>query len=100
MPTDLREVLGERIRRQRMALGLSQTDFAAKTGIPVQVLSRLEHGRQSIWVERLVELAAALQVSTDYLLGLTDDPAPARRAQRKRSAKDVATLVAAAAEGR
>jgi transcriptional regulator with XRE-family HTH domain len=54
-----------------MALGLNQTALAEQTAIPIQVLSRLEHGHQSIYVERLVALAQALRVSTDYLLGLT-----------------------------
>jgi|RhiMetdeSRZDD1v2_1073273.scaffolds.fasta_scaffold443456_4 transcriptional regulator with XRE-family HTH domain len=89
MPTDLRQILGERIKRRRLTLGVSQTDFATQTGIPVQVLSRLEHGRQSIWVERLAELAGALQVSTDYLLGRTDDPTPPRKHLRPRKAAPV-----------
>jgi transcriptional regulator with XRE-family HTH domain len=65
-----------------MALGLNQTELAEQTAIPIQVLSRLEHGRQSIYVERLVELAQALRVSTDYLLGLTVDSSPPVAAQR------------------
>jgi transcriptional regulator with XRE-family HTH domain len=89
MSTDLRQVLGERIRQRRKTLGVSQTDFAVQTGIPVQVLSRLEHGRQSIWVERLAELAGALHVSTDYLLGRTDDPAPPTQRPRRRPAAPV-----------
>src|SRR5215470_13405759 len=79
---EVRQVLGERVRRQRMALGLNQTELAGKTAIPSQVLSRLEHGLQSIYVERLVELAKALRVSTDYLLGLTADSSPQVAPQR------------------
>jgi transcriptional regulator with XRE-family HTH domain len=71
---DVRHILGERVRRCRMALGLNQTTFADKVGIPVPTLSSIEHGRQSIYVERVVQLATALAVSTDYLLGLADDP--------------------------
>ena len=73
---DVRQILGERVRRRRMALGLNQTAFADTVGIPVPTLSSIEHGRQSIYVERVVHLAQALAVSTDYLLGLTDDPQP------------------------
>jgi transcriptional regulator with XRE-family HTH domain len=69
-----------------MALGMNQATFAATTRIPVQVLSRLEHGRQSIWIERLVDLAEALQVSTDYLVGRSDDPTPPRKRPRSRTA--------------
>jgi transcriptional regulator with XRE-family HTH domain len=71
---EVRQILGERVRRRRMALGLNQTAFADKVGIPVPTLSSIEHGHQSIYVERAVQLAQALGVSTDYLLGLSDDP--------------------------
>ena len=71
---EVRQILGERVRRRRMALGLNQTAFADKVGIPVPTLSSIEHGHQSIYVERAVQLAQALDVSTDYLLGLSDDP--------------------------
>lgn len=86
MATDIRQVLGDRIRRRRMALGMNQTAFAATTRIPVQVLSRLEHGHQSIGVERLVDLAEALQVSTDYLVGRSDDPTPPKRQRPRKTA--------------
>ena len=71
---DVRQILGERVRRRRMALGLNQTAFADTVGIPVPTLSSIEHGHQSMYVERAVQLAQALGVSTDYLLGLSDDP--------------------------
>jgi transcriptional regulator with XRE-family HTH domain len=71
---EVRRILGERVRRRRMALGLNQTAFANTVGIPVPTLSSIEHGHQSIYVERAVQLAQALGVSTDYLLGLSDDP--------------------------
>lgn len=76
---ELRQQVGDRIRRQRMVLGLSQTDFAKQTGIPVQRLNSIERGHQSIYIERLVDLAKALNVTTDYLLGLSDDPLPPKR---------------------
>lgn len=74
---DVRQILGERVRRRRMALGLNQTAFANTVGIPVPTLSSIEHGHQSIYVERAVQLAEALGVSTDYLLGLSDAPGKA-----------------------
>jgi transcriptional regulator with XRE-family HTH domain len=80
----IRSVLGERLRRSRMRLGLNQTELAEQTDIPYQVISRLEHGHQSIYVERLVELATTLNVSLDYLVGKSDDPGPAKKQQRRR----------------
>ena len=93
---EVRQVLGERVRRQRMALGFTQTELAEQAAIPIQVLSRLEHGHQSIYVERLVELARALRVSTDYLLGLTADSPPvvARSSRRQRLEHSQGTGVA------
>jgi transcriptional regulator with XRE-family HTH domain len=72
-----------------MSLGLNQTELAERTGIPYQVLSRLEHGHQSIYIERMVELATTLNVSIDYLVGLTDDPTPPKKRPRPRKATPV-----------
>jgi transcriptional regulator with XRE-family HTH domain len=85
-----------------MQLGLSQSECAKQAGIPAPVLSRVEHGHQSIYLDRLVDLAQALKVSTDYLLGLTDDPTPPRRRRRAKPAARDAELelaLAAAEEG-
>ena len=85
----LRQLLGQRVRERRMALGeMSLTKLAEATQIPIQVLSRLENGHQTIYVERLAELAQALGVSADYLLGLTDDPTPPKRARRGKPADE------------
>jgi transcriptional regulator with XRE-family HTH domain len=72
---DLVHILAARVKQRRESLGLSQTALAEQTGIPIPNLNRIEHGRQSIYIQRLADLAEALQVSTDYLLGRTDDPA-------------------------
>jgi transcriptional regulator with XRE-family HTH domain len=82
---ETRRILGERLKRSRMRLGWNQLELAEETGIPQQVISRLEHGHQSIYVERLIELATTLKVSLDYLVGLSDDPAPVTKPQRRRS---------------
>ena len=83
---ELLTILAERVRRQRMALGLTQTELAAQTGIPIPNLSRIEHGRQSIYIERLVDLAEALQVSTDYLVGRSETPTPPQRRRLPKAA--------------
>jgi transcriptional regulator with XRE-family HTH domain len=72
-----------------MALGLSQTDFAKQAGIPVPRLSSIERGHQSIYIERLLALAKALNVSADYLIGLSDDPTPPKKRPRPRKATPV-----------
>ncbi len=68
---------GRRLRERRHALGLTQADVVARispgTGLTNRALSTMENGRQ-LDVGMLPELAAALDCSTTYLLGLTDDP--------------------------
>ena len=85
----LRQICGERIRRQRMALGWTQQELAKVTGIPYPTLSRLEHGEQSTHYERIVALADAMEVSTDYLLNRTDTPTPPPKRRRSRPAAPV-----------
>src|SRR5262249_52305909 len=86
---DVRSVLAERLKRHRKSLGLNQAALAERTGIPYQVISRIEHGHQSLYVERLAELAHTLNISADYLMGLTDDPTPPRKRSRLRKAVPV-----------
>jgi transcriptional regulator with XRE-family HTH domain len=68
-----------RIRDRRRSLGLTQkqvvTRLAAQGVCSTnKALSSLEHGA-GIDVGKLPELAAALDCTVTYLLGLTDDPA-------------------------
>ena len=86
---EVRDILAERLKRHRRRLGLKQLEFAEQTGIPNQVISRLEHGHQSIYVERLVALANTLNVSMDYLVGRTDDPTPPKKRPRPRKTAPV-----------
>jgi transcriptional regulator with XRE-family HTH domain len=86
---DVVQILATRVKQRRESLGLSQTALAKQTGIPLPNLNRIEHGRQSIYIQRLTDLAEVLQVSTDYLLGRTDDPAPPTQRPRPRTAAPV-----------
>jgi transcriptional regulator with XRE-family HTH domain len=93
--------IAARIRTERERLGLSQEKLAQRMGLDRNTLWHIEAGRtKNPRADHIIALAKAFDVSADYLLGLTDDRTPARRARRPRSAKEVATLVAAAAEGR
>ena len=77
--------LGDRLARMRGFRRMSQQDLAALTGLKVQNISRLETAaREHVRSDTLIRLAQALDVSADYLLGLTDDPTPLKRARRRR----------------
>lgn len=66
--------LGSRILEQRKRLGLNQAELGAKIGLSHKAISTMESGTRKTSLDKLVELAYVFRVSTDYLLGITDDP--------------------------
>jgi len=77
---------GERIRQLRTQQGLSQGALGKRIGKDGQYVSKLERGiLTSVTTETLERLAGALDCSTDYLLGRTDDPRPKPPAKRQRN---------------
>lgn len=69
--------MGERLRERREAAGLSAGQVEEYENIGRQYLSKLELGtnRPPTW-GLLARLARRYRTTTDYLLGLTDDPSP------------------------
>lgn len=63
-----------RLRDLREDRDLKQTDVAALLGIRQTVYSRYERGYQNLPLEHLLTLADYYGVSTDYILGRTNDP--------------------------
>ena len=53
---------------------LKQKEIAAFLGIDQRVYSNYETGKREIPVHLLLKLAEYYHTSTDYILGLTDDP--------------------------
>jgi transcriptional regulator with XRE-family HTH domain len=74
MARDLREVLGERVVLLRRRNKLSQPALARLADMSVTTLNRVENAHQSLYMEKVVTLAKALGTSTDYLLGLVENP--------------------------
>ena len=66
-------LLGVRIREARKASGLTQKQLALRAGgFPYQVICLVERGRQGVSAERLAALAQSLDVSADWLLGVSE----------------------------
>lgn len=63
----------KRLRDMREDNDLKQSEVAEKLGIAQTVYSRYERGYQSIPVEHLIKLAKLYNVSTDFLLGLSEE---------------------------
>ena len=62
------------LRDLREERDLKQTDVDALLGIRQTVYSRYERGSQNLPLEHLLALADYYGVSTDYILGRTNDP--------------------------
>lgn len=63
---------GKRISELRKAEGWTQDVLAKKMGVARASLANIEGGRQEVGSAGLVILARVFNVSTDYLLGLSD----------------------------
>jgi transcriptional regulator with XRE-family HTH domain len=66
-----REVVG-RLVSQRMALGLTQTEVAARMGTSQSAVARLESGESDVRISTLERYAAALDRSLDVQLRRQD----------------------------
>lgn len=73
---DTRDLIPDRIRRAREMRGLKQHELADKCGFAPTMLSHIERGTRLPRVDKVGAIAVALGVSADYLLGLSDSPAP------------------------
>jgi DNA-binding XRE family transcriptional regulator len=71
---NLSELIGERIRTARLRRDLNQSDLARAVNKPRQHISQVEQGRQQPRAELLIDIADALGVTIDYLLGRTPVP--------------------------
>jgi transcriptional regulator with XRE-family HTH domain len=70
------EIFQERLKTARDGLRKwSQSELAARAGLPPSSIAHFETGSRKPSFDTLRRLANALEVTTDYLLGRTDDPA-------------------------
>ena len=69
----------ERIRNLRVDNGLTQEKVAQYLNVKQNTYSHYEIGTLNYPVDIIIKLALFYNRSTDYLLGLTDNPAPYER---------------------
>lgn len=69
-------ILARRIAEQRKKKKLSQTKFAEKFGVGRSTIAMWETGDREPDLDTIQKLANFFGVTTDYLLGLSDDPDP------------------------
>lgn len=68
----LREV-GRQVRARRKALGLTQRDLAARSGLSLRFLAEIERGAGNVSLARFAALARALDSTASALLAETTD---------------------------
>ena len=67
------ESIGYRISKARRFMNINQKELAKRANITEGSLSRYENDIREPKAAALMQLAEALNVSTDYLLGLSDE---------------------------
>ncbi|EOS75728.1 MAG: helix-turn-helix transcriptional regulator [Lachnospiraceae bacterium] len=60
--------LGIRIRKRREELNIPQAELASRAGLSVQHISNVENAKSRVGLEKLVNIANALNCSVDQLL--------------------------------
>lgn len=67
--------LGEKIRQQREAKGMTQLELAQKIGYTTTgAVSLIESGKRDISIDKVREIAKALDVTPHWLMGWSDSP--------------------------
>lgn len=66
--------IGERARKRRMALGITQKHVATQLQVSPNTYSNYENDVRKIEADMIPKLANILKTTTSYLLGESDDP--------------------------
>jgi transcriptional regulator with XRE-family HTH domain len=67
-------ILAQRLEYLREQRKLKLKEVGEAVGITASAVGSLEHGRRAISIETLIKMANFYGVSTDWLLGLSDNP--------------------------
>ena len=67
-------IFKDRLKQLRKQAKLQQKELGERIGLGANAISMMETGNRETSFEKVVLLAEFFQVSTDYLLGITDDP--------------------------
>ena len=71
---DHEKIFAQRVYELRKKRNMNQKELGEVLGLTAKSISTIESGLRSTTIEKLILLAKFFQVSTDYLLGLQDEP--------------------------
>jgi len=69
-------IFGERVKKLRAELNMTQTKLSEVTGIPQPQISKYEKSQEIPYQNNATLLAKGLRTTVDYLFGKTEDPSP------------------------
>lgn len=67
------ETLGQRLRAQRIRLGMPQEELAEALYVEKSIISYYENDKKEMRASGLAEIAKVLQTTPNYLLGFADN---------------------------
>lgn len=67
------ETLGQRLRAQRIRLGMTQEELAEALYVEKSIISYYENDKKEMRASGLAEIAKVLQTTPNYLLGFADN---------------------------
>ena len=79
--------IGQRIKKMRKEIGMSQQDLAKRFGMLRPTISQMENGERKVSAEELIKLSDILNISVQYLVGLVDQPEIVLQERREKMTK-------------
>lgn len=79
--------IGQRIKKMREQIGMSQQDLAGRLDILRPTISQIEKGERRITAEEIVKLSEILNTSVKYLMGKEDQPEVVLQERREKMTK-------------
>ena len=76
-----KKIFGQRIKEIRIRAGETQTELGEVVSLQKSRISEIENGVNTTPLEKVVLICEHYNISSDYLLGLSDDPAPRGRTE-------------------
>lgn len=79
--------IGQRIKKLREEIGMSQQDLSGKLGILRATISQMETGERKVTAEEVIKLSEILNTSIQYLMGIEDRPEVVLQERREKMTK-------------
>lgn len=69
---DISKEVGQRLKESRKAKKMTQKEISKKLNMVIQQYQTYESGRYELDYEKIIKICKILDITADYLLGLSD----------------------------